>query len=93
MGLTAIKIANIFAWQSIFIAAVGGFIGLLIGLIICLAQQYFGFIKISPNSPIAYPIVFEFGDAIIVLITIIILGIFTAIYPWNKARKIAMKLN
>lgn len=93
MGLTAIKIANIFAWQSIFIAAVGGFIGLVVGFIICLAQQHFGFIKISPNSPIAYPIVFAFGDAIIVMVTIIILGIFTAIYPWNKARKIAMKLN
>ncbi len=93
MGLTASKIANIFAWQSLFIAAVGGFIGLILGFIICFAQQYFGFIKINPTSPIAYPIQFAIVDAFIVLFTIIILGLLTAIYPWLKAKKIALKLH
>lgn len=93
MGLNANKIASIFAWQSLFIASVGGFIGLVLGFAICYAQQYFGFIKINPNSPIAYPIQFNITDAFIVLSTIIILGMFTAIYPWLKARKIALKNN
>lgn len=93
MGLTASKIANIFAWQSLFIAAVGGFIGLVLGFIICFAQQYFGFIKINPLSPIAYPIQFVITDALIVLFTILVLGVLTAIYPWLKAKKIALKIN
>lgn len=93
MGLTASKIANIFAWQSLFIAAVGGFIGLVLGFIICFAQQYFGFIKINPSSPIAYPIQFVITDALIVLFTILVLGVLTAIYPWLKAKKIALKLH
>lgn len=93
MGLTANKIASIFGWQSLFIAAVGGFIGLLLGFIICVAQQNFGFIKINPTSPIAYPIQFAITDAFVVLSTIIVLGMLTAIYPYIKAKKIALKLN
>lgn len=93
MGLTANKIASIFGWQSLFIAAVGGFIGLLLGFVICVAQQNFGFIKINPTSPIAYPIQFAITDAFVVFSTIIVLGMLTAIYPYIKAKKIALKLN
>jgi len=93
MGLTATKIANIFAWQSLFIAITGGIIGLVLGFVICIAQQYFGFIKVNPSSPIPYPIEFAIADAFVVLITILFLGLLTAIYPWLKARKIAINLN
>jgi ABC-type lipoprotein release transport system permease subunit len=90
IGLTAPKIANIFAWQSIFIAAVGGIIGILIGFIICLIQQQFGLIKVNSGSSLAYPIRFALVDAVIVFVTILMLGVITSIYPWLKARKIAI---
>lgn len=89
MGLTATKIANIFAWQSIFISMVGGGIGLLIGFLICLIQQNWGIIKINSNSEIPYPVEFTASDSILVFITIICLGFLTSIYPWLKARKLA----
>ncbi len=90
IGLTAPKIANIFAWQSIFIAAVGGVIGIIVGFIICLIQQQFGLIKVNSGSSLAYPIQFALVDAVIVFVTILMLGIITSIYPWLKARKIAI---
>ncbi len=89
MGLMANKIATIFAWQSLFISTVGGLLGLIIGFTICFLQQKFGFIKISLNSEIPYPIQFTASDAILVFITISILGFLTSIYPWLKAKKIA----
>lgn len=91
MGFNANNIANIFAWQSLFIACVGGIIGIVLGAVISFVQQTFGLIKISADSTQAYPIAFAFTDAIIVFITIFILGLITAIYPWLKARKMANK--
>ncbi|MES2380904.1 MAG: FtsX-like permease family protein [Bacteroidota bacterium] len=89
MGFNANSIANIFAWQSLFIACVGGIIGIILGAVISFVQQTFGFIKISAESTQAYPIAFAATDAIIVFITIFVLGLITAIYPWLKAKKIA----
>ncbi|MES2726183.1 MAG: FtsX-like permease family protein [Bacteroidota bacterium] len=89
MGFNANSIANIFAWQSLFIACVGGIIGIILGAVISFVQQAFGFIKISAESTQAYPIAFAATDAIIVFITIFVLGLITAIYPWLKAKKIA----
>lgn len=91
MGFNANNIANIFAWQSLFIACVGGIIGIVLGAVISFVQQTFGLIKISVDSTQAYPIAFAFTDAIIVFTTIFILGLITAIYPWLKARKMANK--
>ncbi len=91
MGFNANSIANIFAWQSVFIACVGGIIGIVLGAVISFVQQAFGLIKISTDSKQAYPIAFAITDAMIVFTTIFILGLITAIYPWLKARKIANK--
>lgn len=89
MGFNANSIASIFAWQSLFIASVGGIIGIVLGAVISFAQQAFGFIKISADSSQAYPIAFSTLDAVIVFITIFVLGLITAIYPWLKAKKMA----
>jgi lipoprotein-releasing system permease protein len=89
MGLMANKIATIFAWQSLFISTVGGLLGLILGFAICFVQQKFGFIKISINSEIPYPIQFTTSDALLVFVTISLLGFLTSIYPWLKAKKIA----
>jgi lipoprotein-releasing system permease protein len=89
MGFSANNIAFVFAWQSLFIAGVGGALGVFLGGGVSYLQQIFGFIKVSADSTQAYPIVFSFTDAFIIFITILLLGLITAIYPWIKAYGIA----
>ena len=82
LGLSRNGIASIFFWESIFVTAIGGGIGILIGLGLSFAQQHFGFIKINgdPNMIImeAYPIMVKLSDVLLTLIPLTTIGLITA---------------
>jgi lipoprotein-releasing system permease protein len=70
---TEIKyLKNIFLFQGNIISVFGGILGLILGILIVLIQQQFELIMINPT--LAYPVVFEVKNVIIVLFTIVILG-------------------
>jgi lipoprotein-releasing system permease protein len=70
---TEIKyLKNIFLFQGNIISVFGGILGLILGIFIVLIQQQFELIMINPT--LAYPVVFEVKNVIIVLFTIVILG-------------------
>lgn len=70
---TEIKyLKNIFLFQGNIISIFGGIIGLILGILIILIQQQFELIMITPS--LAYPVVFETKNVLIVLFTIVILG-------------------
>lgn len=70
---TEIKyLKNIFLFQGNIISIFGGILGLVLGIIIVLIQQKFELIMITPS--LAYPVVFETKNILIVLFTIVILG-------------------
>jgi lipoprotein-releasing system permease protein len=70
---TEIKyLKNIFLFQGNIISIFGGILGLILGIIVVLIQQQFELIMITPS--LAYPVVFETKNILIVLFTIIILG-------------------
>ena len=70
---TEIKyLKNIFLFQGNIISIFGGIIGLVLGIIVVLVQQQFELIMITPS--LAYPVVFEAKNILIVLFTIVILG-------------------
>lgn len=70
---TEIKyLKNIFLFQGNIISIFGGIIGLILGILIVLIQQQFELIMITPT--LAYPVVFETKNVLIVLFTIVILG-------------------
>ncbi|WP_396158233.1 ABC transporter permease [Flavobacterium sp.] len=70
---TEIKyLKNIFLFQGNIISIFGGILGLILGIFIVLVQQQFELIMINPT--LAYPVVFEVKNVIIVLFTIVILG-------------------
>jgi lipoprotein-releasing system permease protein len=70
---TEIKyLKNIFLFQGNIISIFGGILGLILGILIVLIQQQFELIMINPT--LAYPVVFEVKNVIIVLFTIVILG-------------------
>lgn len=70
---TEIKyLKNIFLFQGNIISIFGGILGLILGIIVVLIQQQFELIMITPS--LAYPVVFEIKNILIVLFTIVILG-------------------
>lgn len=70
---TEIKyLKNIFLFQGNIISIFGGIIGLILGIIVILIQQQFELIMI--NSTLAYPVLFEAKNVILVFFTIVILG-------------------
>ena len=70
---TEIKyLKNIFLFQGNIISIFGGILGLILGICVVLIQQQFELVMITPS--LAYPVVFEIENILIVLLTIIILG-------------------
>ena len=70
---TEIKyLKNIFLFQGNIISIFGGILGLILGILVVLVQQQFELIMI--NSTLAYPVLFEAKNVILVFFTIVILG-------------------
>jgi lipoprotein-releasing system permease protein len=70
---TEIKyLKNIFLFQGNIISIFGGIIGLILGIIVILIQQQYELIMITDF--LAYPVLFEIKNCIIVIVTITVLG-------------------
>ncbi|WP_308991707.1 ABC transporter permease [Mariniflexile litorale] len=73
IGVTVRDIRRIFFYQGSLMGVVGGFIGLLISLIIVFLQKTFSLVMITPS--LAYPVNIKIENLFIVFITISVLGI------------------
>ncbi|WP_445716479.1 ABC transporter permease [Flavobacterium sp.] len=73
IGVTQNAIRAIFFTQGIIITTFGLTTGLALATVIILLQQNFAFIMITPTMP--YPVLFEWQNMLIVILTILILGI------------------
>ncbi|MEN3323756.1 ABC transporter permease [Mariniflexile soesokkakense] len=73
VGVTVRDIRRIFFYQGSLMSVVGGFIGLLISLIIVFLQKTFSLVMITPS--LAYPVNIKVENLFIVFITISVLGI------------------
>ena len=72
IGANKRLIQRIFFFEGMMIAMTGCIIGLAVGLVFCLVQQHFGFIKMGENVSIlsAYPIKLKATDFVLVLLTV-----------------------
>lgn len=85
MGADNALIRRIFLFEGWMISGFGAFIGILIGVTLCLLQQSFGLIKLGEMSGAfiidAYPVRVELSDIITVFLTVLIIGFLAAWYP------------
>jgi lipoprotein-releasing system permease protein len=91
LGLNPNKAAQIFIYQGLYIAIVGGLLGLVIGYGICWGQQEYSWVALQSNGSTmisAYPINVKFYDTIKVFFTLLGMGVITSLYPAWKAREI-----
>lgn len=85
LGASDKLIEHIFLIEGCLISFVGAIIGTLLGLLLCLLQQEFGFVRMGGKSGAfivdAYPLSVHYGDVAIIFITVIVIGFASVYYP------------
>ena len=80
LGLTRKKIGFIFLYEGILVSVVGAAIGLFLGVMICLGQMHFGWLKFPGAFSIeSYPVQLLWYNLIIIAVTVLVIG---AIASW-----------
>ncbi len=88
LGLSRDAARRVFVYDGLLISFIGALGGLILGVILALLQQHFGFIPLGANGGFivdSYPVAVKVTDVIIVLITVILV---TLLSMW-PIRKIA----
>jgi lipoprotein-releasing system permease protein len=85
LGADLHDLRKIFLYQGFLICFLGGFLGLVLGIILTLLQQKFGFIMI--NASMAYPVQFSFFNVLAVLGTITTLGFIASLIASSRVNK------
>lgn len=73
MGLSPKEIQLIFFYLGGLLSWVGGLLGVILGTVLVLIQQYFPFISV-PGTSLAYPVTFTSANFFVVLFTLFVLG-------------------
>lgn len=90
LGANKKLITRIFLLEGWLITFVGGLVGLIIGIIICLIQQYFGILKLGDAGTFvidAYPVSVQVMDVFLIFLTVGVVGFLAVLYPVNVLRK------
>lgn len=88
LGLAQESVGRIFVLDGLLISVTGAGIGLLIGVMLALAQQYFGFIPLGSNGGFVvdyYPVSVKLTDVLAVLLTVTVVTLITLIPIRNVA--------
>ncbi len=82
-------IQRIFLFEGWMISVGGASLGVVLGVLLCLGQYYFGWIKLQGSGFIidAYPVEIVWTDLIVVLFTVSVMGFLAALYPVRYLRK------
>ncbi|CAN5508759.1 FtsX-like permease family protein [soil metagenome] len=94
MGTTGKKVSAIFLKLGAILAGLGGAIGFTVGVLICVGQQQFHWIKLGGQSFIIdyYPVAMRLEDFLAVGIIIFVIAFFSGWLPSRKAAKTAYSL-
>ncbi|RZJ35226.1 MAG: ABC transporter permease [Flavobacterium sp.] len=85
LGAEVKDLRKIFLLQGTLLSALGGLIGLIIGIAIVLIQQRFQLVMITPS--LAYPVVFSFKNIAVVAVTIMLLGFLSSLIASTRVNK------
>ena len=91
MGADNSLIQRIFLNEGLLISVAGGIIGLLLGIVLVLLQQQFGFIKFGTGGGNyvvdAYPVLLKFKDVLLIFATILVVGCTSALLTVRHAMR------
>ncbi len=89
MGADIKTIKKIFFIEGWMISFIGAFSGIVLGGLICFAQQKFGFVTFPSDGMYivdAYPVVMNTGDFILTFFSVMIIGTLISMYPAGKIK-------
>ena len=95
MGADNRLIQRIFLNEGLLISVAGGIIGLLLGIILVLLQQQFGFVKFGTGGNYvvdAYPVLLKFKDVLLIFVTILVVGCTSAFLTVRHAMRKEVKI-
>lgn len=87
LGADELTIRRVFLLEGWFISTLGTLSGLVLGVLLCLGQQHFGWLKLGTGSEYvisAYPVQVQPGDVLMVAVIVLLLGLLAALYPAKK---------
>ena len=90
MGANKQLIKRIFLFEGWLISALGAFVGIILGVILCLAQQHFGFLQLQGGNEYivnAYPVKVQLTDLFLVFVTVSVMGFLAVHYPVKQLSK------
>ena len=93
LGANDKQITRVFLFEGRMIAVIGAVIGIGLGLLLCLLQQQYGFVRLgeSEGSFIvdAYPVSVHYTDVAIIFVTVIAVGWLAVWYPvWALSKRL-----
>ncbi len=84
MGATPGTIRSVFFYEGMLIVAVGATAGVLLGLMICLLQQTYGFVQLHGSVVEAYPVKVIGTDLLLIFGTILTIGVLASWVPLRE---------
>lgn len=82
LGASQYMVARIFMIEGWLISLIGGVIGVTVGAVLCLAQQFWGFIRLGGNHDMMttdiYPVRLDGSDMLVVLALVAVVGFTTS---------------
>lgn len=89
LGATKQQIQRIFLYEGWLVSSLGAVIGLVIGVLICVAQEQFGWLKMGNGSDYiisAYPVEVQVLDLVMVLGVVLLIGFVAAWWPSRQVK-------
>lgn len=85
LGADPSLIRRIFTCEGWLITGIGAVVGLILGIILCLLQQHFGFITLGGGDTTryvvaAYPVLLHWSDALLTLLAVAAVGLLSTFY-------------
>lgn len=91
LGANDRMIRRVFLYEGWIITGLGALVGLTIGILLCLGQMHFGWIKLGYTEGAfltnVYPVKLQFMDVLITLSTVLVAGFLTSYYTVNSLGK------
>lgn len=93
LGASRQVIRNIFLAEGALISFTGAFIGIGLGILLCILQQKYGMVSIGTETSVvdAYPVRLKVSDVLITFVAVVIITLFASIRPALTASKIEIK--
>lgn len=91
LGANDKQITRVFLFEGRMIAVIGAVIGIGLGLLLCLLQQQYGFVRLGDSEGLfivdAYPVSVHYTDVAIIFFTVIAVGWLAVWYPVRALSK------